>query len=160
MTLLELLIVITTISIIGSVAATKMSSPASLTIGHQAKNFISHIRHAQSLAQDWGCQLKIVVSTTGYEVRNKIAIASKPECSLADTIIQDPTTAKNFSETFSNGVQISAGSTFDFDIKGIPRDTTTNAILAGAVSYDVVGGGNTITVSISNITGFVSSTGP
>ena len=159
-TLIEILIVIITISILAGIASTKTSSPSSLTIGQQADQFTSNIRHAQSLAQTWGCQLVLIVSTTGYEVRNKTAIASKPQCSTANAIVTDPSTGQNFSTTLNYGVQFSGATTIDFNLKGEPLDNGTDALLAAATNYTMTGGGSTFNISVSHNTGFVSMTGP
>ena len=162
MTLVELVITMVVISIIGGIAFSKISSPAALTIGQQADLFSNQIRHAQSLAQTWGCQLTLIVSTTGYEVRNKNIVTGKTKCSSANTIIKDPSTNQNFTTTLKHGVLFSAPAigTFDFDIKGIPTDNATGIMLANPVTYTMNASGKTYTISISNITGFVSVTSP
>ena len=160
MTLIELVITLVVISLIGGIISTKISSPASLTIGQQADLFANDIRHAQLIAQTWGCQLKIVVSSSAYEVRNKAVVPNKPKCSSADTVIIDPAKRQNFSTTLRNNVQFSAGSTFDFDLKGRPLNTATDALLTTPVSLTLSGGGNTYNFSISHHTGYISMSGP
>ena len=160
MTLVELLIVLIVIGIISGIAISKTSPTASLTIGQQADQFVNDIRHAQSLAQTWGCQLVLIVSTTGYEVRNKTAIASKSQCATANAIVTDPSTGQNLSTTLKNGVQFGGSTTIDFDIKGQPRDNGTNAPLSALTNYTMTGGGSTFNISVSHVTGFVSMTGP
>ena len=161
MTLVELVIVLIVLGIFGSISASKISSSSSLTIGQQASQFANQIRHAQSLAQTWGCQLSVVVTnTTNYEVRNKTPVTGKTQCSATNTVVTDPATGQNFSHALEYGVQFSATGIFDFNLKGVPLDNATDLQLNSATTFTMTGGGSTYTISISDITGFVSITGP
>jgi len=160
MTIIELAIVLVVIGIIGSIALNKSSSPAALTIGQQADQFVSDIRHAQSLAQIWGCQLYFSVTSSGYQLRNKSAIATKPQCTTAGAIVTDPSTGQVFSITLKNDVQFTGSSTIDFDFKGQPLNNATDLPLTAATNYTLTGGGSTYNISVSHVTGFVSMSGP
>ena len=160
MTLIELLIVITVIGILSSVAVSKITSSGTLTLGQQATKFSHNIRHAQTLAQFWGCTLVVEVTTNSYEVRNKAPVTGKTKCSTTDTIIVDPSTRENFDVNLEYGVQFSSTGIFDFSHKGIPEDNATGNDLAALTNFNITDGTNTITISVSHITGFVEVTGP
>jgi len=160
MTLIEIILVILLISIFGSIASSKIGSSSSLTLGQQADLFLNEIRHAQSLAQLWGCDLTVVANSSTYEIRNRIVVNGKTQCSIANSVIKDPSTGQNLLINLKQGVLLSPTGSFYFDHKGIPRDSATTAILAAATTYTLSGDGNTYTVTISDITGFVSVVGP
>lgn len=160
MTLIEMVIALLVISILSGIAFVKLGSTSGVTAAQQASLMVNQIRHAQTLAQNWGCQLSIIVNATSLEVRNKNAITGKPLCNSAGSIISNPATGQNFAINLSNGAQFDNTGTFDFDIKGVPRDTSTNTILTAATAFNLTGGDVTYTLSVSHITGFVSISGP
>ena len=160
MTLIEMVVTFLVISTLSGIAFVKLGSTSGITAAQQANMMVNQIRHAQILAQSWGCQLTIVINATSLEVRNKNAVTGKPLCSSAGSVISNPATGQTFIFSLSNNTQFDNTGTFDFDIKGIPRDTSTNAILSAATSFNLTGGDTTYTLSISHITGFVSTNGP
>jgi len=154
-TLIELVIVIIVISILTAIATAKISS-SNITVGQQAEQFATDIRHVQSLAINWGCELTLTITATPsqYEVTSKQAYANKP-CNVAAAIIKDPISQQNFTITLSNGVRFTADSTFYFDSFGRPINAA-GTIINVDTSFDLTSGGISYRVTIIRLSGYVT----
>ncbi|MDH3326512.1 MAG: prepilin-type N-terminal cleavage/methylation domain-containing protein [Gammaproteobacteria bacterium] len=156
MTLIELVIVIVVLGIIAGVATVKMNNSMSFSSGIQATKISQDIRHAQSLAINWGCELDFTTTTTNYAFTNRTAMAGKI-CNTAGSAIKDPATGNNFSISLKDGVTFTAGiGTFYFDSLGRPNDNL--GLLTTPSSFTISGNNAIWTIVVSPITGFVTST--
>ena len=153
-TLIELLIVIVVLGIISGIATVKLNSTMSFSSGVQATNFAQNIRHAQSLATNWGCDFDFTIITTNYAVTNKTAIPGKI-CNTAGSSVSDPATGKIFSITLSDNVTFTAGTgTFYFDSFGRPNDA--GGLISTNTSFTLSGNNTSWQITMAPITGFVS----
>ena len=137
---LELIVVVTIVGIISAVVMMKGTSPATLTLPSQAQTLASDIRHTQTLAYTSGRRMRITFSSAGYSV------------SCVDA---DPCPAA-FTGVLENGVTLSSfGITpLDFDSLGRPFNGSGSSTSA---AYTLASGGDTKTVSVSELTGFVAN---
>ena len=154
-TLIELVITIVVISIMAGIASTKINL-SSITLGQQAEQFATDIRHAQSLAINWGCELTLTITAVPgqYQVSSKQAYAGKP-CNVAAAVIKDPGTNQNFSVNLSNGVQFTANNTFHFDGFGRPINAA-GTIINADTSFDLTSGGVSYRATIIRLSGYVT----
>ncbi len=156
MTLVELVIVIVVLGIFVSIASVRLNNSAALTAAHQADIFASHVRHLQSLATNWGCELNLNVTTTiSYTATSRVNYAGK-FCNTAGAIIKDPSTSSPFSNTLTDSAQFSAIKSMGFDRLGRPINAATGVLLSADTTFDMTAGGVTWRVTVSPISGFVS----
>ena len=155
MTLIELVIVIVVLGIIVSVASVRLNNSAAITVAHQADFFASHVRHLQSLATNWGCELNLnIVSTTSYTVTSRQSLTGKV-CNTASAIIKDPSTLSPFSITLTDSAQFSAIKSMGFDRLGRPVNPGTGALLSADTIFDMTAGGITWRVTVLPVSGSV-----
>ena len=152
-TLIELVITIVVVSILAGIASTKINLP-SITVNQQAEQFAADIRHAQSLAINWGCELTLTVTATQYQLTSKQSYAGKP-CNVAAAVIKDPATTADFTHILGNDVQFSATGTLYFDGFGRPINAAGTIINTDTV-FDLTANGLTYRVTVIQLTGYVS----
>ena len=157
-TLIELVMIIVVMTILGIVVLTRYR-PVALSVSVEADRLMRDIRHMQMLAITWGQTLRFVPAGTTYSVRCASGSAVPP-CNGAAPVI-DPASGVAFTRTLEPGVSITAGANFDMDALGRPGawaagPTFTLSTAIPAASFTLTGGGETSTVSVTRLTGFVS----
>jgi len=156
LTLLELVIVISVVGLLAAIASSKFLSIAGMSARHQTDLFANDIRHLQSLAMSWGCELELNVSSTSYDVFSKTdySAAGKSYCATG-LPITNPTFGQSFSVNISNGLTLAPTGSIYFDNMGRPTDIA-GSLLSVATTYTLSGGGESWQISIQPITGWVS----
>lgn len=158
-TLVELVVVIIVMSIVAGIAGTKLGSSAAATLGPQAEQFAANIRHAQSMAVNWGCDVKLSISsTTSYNLTSRIDYSGTDKAALCGdgaTIVNDPATREAFNVLLSNDVQFTATGTIYFDSLGRPTDAAGTPVTT-TTSFTLSGGSKNWQVSVTPVTGFVT----
>ena len=144
-TLIEMVLVVLLLGIMMAIATARWPSSADSTLGPQADLFAQYLRHVQTIAVQQGKTLTMSTSGAGYSVL---------ESSVS---INDPATNLTFSETLEKGVTLSVVS-IDFDEMGRPETSGTGTLISTAQDFVLTGSSNTITVSVTPITGFVTIT--
>lgn len=139
-TLIELIIVIAVLGVVSSVVMMRGVSPAAMTVPSQAQTLASDIRHVQAASISLGRRMRIAFTSTGYVVSCFDGASLCPPA---------------FSVVLQKNVTLSSiGVTpLDFDSLGQPL---TSAGVATAASYTLAAGGDTRTVSVAALTGFVA----
>ena len=156
MTLVELVIIIVVLSILVSIASVRLNNSAAMTTAHQADLFASQIRHLQSLATNWGCELNLNITTTiNYTATSRVNYVGKV-CNTAGAIIQDPSTSSPFSNTLTDSAQFTAIKSMGFDGLGRPINAATGVLLSADTIFDMTAGDITWRVTVLPISGFVS----
>lgn len=142
--LVELVLVLIVAGILAAYAAPRFSSPAALTVTHQADALARDLRHAQQLALAWNRALRFTTVANGYSVA--CVTAGAAPCDVAPVI--DPARAGGFQANTVNGITLSAA-TVDLDRLGRP---------SAATAIYLSGGDGTASVNINAVGGFVSRT--
>ena len=139
-TLVELIIVIAVLGVVSAVVMMRGVSPAAMTVPSQAQTLASDIRHVQALSTSLGRRMRITFTTTGYVVSCVNPVSPCPPA---------------FSVVLQKGVTLTSigVSPLDFDSLGQPW---SGNVSTGA-SYDLGFGGDTKTVSVAALTGFVAN---
>lgn len=157
LTLIELVIVIVIISIVSGVAGSKLGS-TSATVAVQAEQFAAHVRHAQNIALNWGCELTLAINTASYNLVSRIDYTGTDKasrCGDGATILTDPASHTAFNFLLSNGIQFTATGAIYFDSLGRPTDATGTPVTT-TTSFTLSGGSNNWQVSVTPVTGFVT----
>lgn len=142
-TLIELVMVMVIIGILAAMAAPRMSLTDS-SVHAQAAQIARDIRHVQMLAMTQGGTLTFTSLSSSYNCTNS-----------SSAIITDPATQQPLNFTLSNDVTLTAASV-SFDSLG--RPVSAGSLLSAAVNITVSGIGQSATVSVSPVTGFVTVT--
>lgn len=142
-TLLELVMVLVIAGLLAAIAVPRLSL-TDAGVHAQAAQLARDIRHVQMLAMSQGRTLTFESLGGSYRC---VDTAPTP------AVITDPATQQPFSLTLDHGVTATAGSA-SFDSLG--RPVNGGALLGGAVGFTVSGGGQSATLSISPVTGFVT----
>lgn len=144
-TLVELIIVVVLLGILAAYAALNSGpTPAEMTLPSQAKRLASDIRYAQTLAFTGGSRMLLTI-TPGANGSYAVTCVSTG-CSSAG----------NFGNSLEKGVVL-AGSPTELYFNTLGEPVT----VAGApqtASYTVSADGSTFTISVSELTGFVTVT--
>lgn len=152
-TLLELVMVILVVSIVAAVSFASWR-PASSSVNDQADQLARDLRHAQMLALTWGRALRVTATSSGYSV-TCVTAGTAPCVGSPPSVVTNPSTNMPFSFSFRDGVVFNpVPAVTDFDSLGRPK--TGAAFNAASVVYTLSGGGNTSTVTLSPLTGFVA----
>lgn len=140
-TLIELVMVMVIIGILAAMAVPRLSI-TDTSVHAQAAQMARDLRHVQMLAMTGGETLTFQSLGGSYRCIDSTA-----------TLITDPATQQPFNQTFANGVSASAGS-LSFDSLG--RPVGGGALLSATTTFTVSGGGQSATLSISPVSGFVA----
>jgi prepilin-type N-terminal cleavage/methylation domain-containing protein len=149
--LLELIVVMLILSVMATYVAVQWRSDATFTIHNQADLLARNIRHAQSLAMAWEQNLRLTASGASYSVTCVAGTGSAP-CVSAGDVVTDPANGQAFTVTLDDGVTVS-GTATDFDELGRPNSSGT--LLTGTRNFTLSGGGKSLTIAVSPLTGFV-----
>jgi len=157
LTLIELVIVIIVLSILAGIGSAQINSSDEFSLSQQARKFSNHIRHVQLLANNWGCDLRLTVSASNYEVTSQTDYTGdgKAECG-AGNVITDPAAFDSFSIDLEGSVTFSSTGNFYFDTLGRPRNSATDALLTATTQFDMSSGSATWRATIAPISGFVT----
>lgn len=145
-TLIELISVIMIISIV-AVYLIFTWPGAEINLDAQTQQVANDIRYAQALSMTSGLSYKFIILTnTTYQIQQTIA-------GTPITMAQGNTTV-----TLNSGITFGSYSTsaIEFDGKGQPYNST-GTILAANATIPLTAGGQTETVTVTPITGSVSS---
>lgn len=148
-TLIELVMIIVVVSVLGVVVLTRYHDPAETTVSIEADRLGRDIRHVQMLAMTWGQSLRLTAAGTSYNV--SCVTAGPAPCNVAPVV--DPATAAAFNRPLESNVTV-AGATLDIDALG--RPVASGALLVGNTTYTLSGGTETSTVTVAQLTGFVT----
>lgn len=144
-TLIEMILVVLLLGVMAAMATARWPSSADSTLGSQADLLAQNLRHLQTIAVQQGKTLTMDAISSGYSAK---------ESTVA---INDPATNQTFSVILENGVTLSVAS-IDFDEMGRPETTGTGTLISTAQDFVLTGSTNTITVSVTPISGFISIT--
>lgn len=144
-TLIELVVVVVILGIISIYATPKPVSTAELTLPSQAQKLASDILHAQLLAISWGksLRLSIIPGTNGSYSVSCVTSGSSP-CNVSPVI---NTSGNSFSVNLQKSVVLGGTNIVNFNSLGQP---------SAAASYTLTSGTSTKTVSVAQLTGFVT----
>ena len=145
-TLLELVVVMTLVTITAARAIPKTMALGGATInaGYEAQRLASDLSHAQTLARSGGQCTRLTASTGSYTVA---ASAASAACTATSWVtVVDPAKNGDFTVTLKSGVTLSSSGVVTFNTLGQPLS---------AVTMTVVGGGKSYQVSVAAVTGYV-----
>ena len=154
-TLIELTMVIVIVSVFGAVAVTRYHQPAQITASIEADHLVRDIRHMQRLAMTWGQTLRLTPAGASYSV-SCVTVSATPPCNVSpvnDPAVTDEAGNPAFTRTLKESVTV-AGAVLDIDALG--RPVAGGALLVGNTTYTLTGGAQTSTVTVAQLTGFVT----
>lgn len=143
-TLVELIIVMVAITVLGSYAFMKNGSVSEFSVRSQANTLAANIRHMQSLATSWDQPLTLTFVTPGTY---SLGCPGGGNVACSGGLAIDPATGAAFSGTLDKNVTFGAAGTLTLDKFGRP---------SAAFSIQLSGGAETVTVSVADVTGFVT----
>lgn len=145
-TVIELVIVMVFLGIISAfVVSTAMPRAGQSTVGYQAQQLASDLRHAQMLAMTWGKDLNFTTTSTSYSV-SCTSVSAGP-CASYPSAVVDPGHSGSFTVALDN-VTLSLAPTLTFDIVGKPSSAASFTLAADGVTM--------ATVTVAAGTGFVT----
>lgn len=139
--LIELVMVMVIIGVLAAMATSRLSISGS-SVHAQAAQLARDIRHVQMLAMTGGATLTLQSLGNSYRCIDS-----------STAVITDPATQQPFTLNLVNGVGASAGS-ISFDSLGRPVGGGT--LLNAATTFTVSGGGQSATLSVSPVSGYVA----
>ena len=154
-TLVELTMVIVIVSVLGAVSLSRYHTPAETTVSIEADHLARDIRHLQMLAMTWGQSLRLTPAGASYNVRC-VTVSATPPCNVSpvnDPAVTDEAGNPAFTRTLKESVTV-AGAVLDIDALG--RPVAGGALLVGNTTYTLTGGAQTSTVTVAQLTGFVT----
>lgn len=146
-TIVELVMVLIVVSVLALYAVPSVNAPASLTVHQQADALVRDLRHTQQLATAWRKRLRLVADGSSTYVVSCVGDTNAPCSAVAGGPVTDPATGEPFSVTTQSGVTIAAA-TAEFTSFGRP---------IAAASFGLSGGGDSATVTVNAVGGFVSA---
>lgn len=152
-TLIELVTVITLVSILSVYAVVKWPADNELKLPAQAAVFVAHLRHVQALAMHWGQPLRLTISANAYSV-SCVTASANPPCN-SDPVI-DPVSGQPFNISLEGGISLSGTPITDFDTMGRPVAAGSLLTASPARTFSFSANGVSQTVSLSPLTGFAS----
>ncbi|MGH8630278.1 MAG: pilus assembly FimT family protein [Burkholderiales bacterium] len=159
-TLIELTIVLVVGVIFAYFVVVRFYAPKEALALQQAERLRDDLRHAQMLAMNLGRSLQFRLGAppagcpgASYYVINCTVAALDPCTGAPNVAIVDPATGRNFCVTLESGLAL-AGANFHFDPLGRPKN---GAAPAATANFDVTGGGVARRVTVTQLTGFVTS---
>lgn len=157
-TLVELIVVMLLVAVIGAVATTRWSA-SDATAPYQAYALARDLEHMQMLAMSWDQSLRLSVPAGGnsYSIVCSSGSATAP-CAGAGAIT-NPATSAAYSVTLQDGVTLPGPASVDIDHLGHPV-SSAGALLNADQVFVLTGGGQTWSVRLKPVTGFVAVTTP
>ncbi len=154
-TLIEMIAVMVVLSVLAATVSLRWGATDS-TISYQADLLARNLRHAQMLAMTWGQSLRITGTGASYSVAC-VAGSPSPPCNTSPGPVIDPATGSAFTVTLSNNVTVSATAV---EIDSLGRPLSAGVLLSVARIFTLSGAGQTWSVRVAPITGFVSVSSP
>lgn len=157
--MLEIVLVIVLMGTLGAVAFIKLSSASSSMVAAQETTQIAAaLRHAQFLALNWGCNLRVTAATTSFDVKSNSAYPGKP-CAVVGAAIADPANRqKNSTFTIGLGTGLAFQASYQIDYDSYGRPNNGGTLITTAYTIDITASGVVWHISIAPITGFISVT--
>lgn len=147
-TLVEFVVVIVVVGILSAYAFMKNGSTAVYTLVSQSRTMASDIRHAQSLATVWGRSLRISTAT-GANGTYSVSCVTAGAAPCDSSPVINPATGAAFRVSLEKGVVLDGPATLDMNSLGQP---------AAGGTYTLTAGGQTISVGVAAVTGYVTVT--
>ena len=154
MTVIELVTVIVLVSIISLIALPRFFSKSPFEESGFFQTSLTAVRYAQKLALASGCDIRVNIDNTGFQLNqwnNGTSCSAGVSALLA---VNRPGSSNTFVEAPPDGVSISGSALFYFDAVGRPRDTASGNLLPTPETVTI--GGRTLT--IENETGYARCT--
>ena len=146
-TLVELVVVILLISVVSLVGMSRFFGRQSFDEWGYSDELQNALRHAHRLAINSGCDTRVLIDATGFQVNQRANCSSGAFTQPVNLLASDGT---GFSGTTPDGVSVT-GADLYFDTRGRPRDSGSNAVLAVTTQVDI--GGRSLLIEPQ--TGFV-----
>ena len=154
-TLIELIATMLILSVVAVTVSMRWGA-SDATISYQADLLARNLRHVQMLAMTWGQSLRMTGAGASYSVVC-VAASPSPPCNTSPGPVIDPATGNAFTVTLSNNITVSATAV---DIDSLGRPLSAGALLTTARVFTLSGAGQTWSVTVAPITGFVSVSSP
>lgn len=161
-TLVELVVIMVLLGVLSAVAALRWNA-RDTTAPYQAELLARNLRHAQMLAMTWDTQLRVRTTANSYSVACVAPAAPAPLASgcggvTTPTPFTDPASGSAFSVTLQNGVTLAVlgGAVPNFDRLGRPTANNGTTLFNTPRTFRLTSGGQTWSVIVQPITGFVS----
>ncbi len=138
-TLIELVVVLLLVAILAAVAIPKFFDKGAFDARGYFDETTAAVRYAQKLAIATGCDVRVVVSGSGYALSERAACTSG-----AWSAVAHPVRVGDFKAAPPSGVAIGAGFDIYFDKIGRPHDAGSGALRVVAASTTI--GGRTLSV--------------
>ena len=157
LTLIELTIVIFTISVFVGIAVSSIGSSSKASAISQVELFVNDIRHAQSIAINWGCEIEVRISASNYQLFSKtdLTASGKALCGNGTAIAEFPGHAAPFSNDLIHDLAFTTTGSIYFDSFGRPI-SAVGALLGATSNFDLSQEATSWRVSISPISGFTT----
>jgi len=154
--LVELVVVMVLIGVLSAVVALRWGA-RDTTAPYQAELLARNLRHAQMLAMTWDTQLRVLRTATSYSVACVPPAPAACGGTTTPTPVTDPATGQAFSVQLEHGVTLAlvGGAAPNFDRLGRPV-ANNGTLLNAARTLRLASGGQTWSVTVQPITGFVS----
>lgn len=160
-TLIELVIVIVLVGVLSAYAMMKNGSSSVFSLVSQAQTMASDIRHAQALATVWGKRLRITATDGAngvYEVSCDDSADVAPPCDTNPVI--NPATGRAFSVRLEKGVVLDGPpSPLIINSLGQPVDSFGQPTAASS-AFTLSTQGNSLTLNVAALTGYVTVVNP
>ena len=141
-TLIEMILVVLLLGIVAVTVSARWPSSSDMTLGPQAGLFAQNLRHLQALAVQQGKTLTMDSTSSGYSGEE------------STVVITEPIKGSSFQVTLENSVTMSVASV-DFDEMGRPETTGSGTLISTVQDFVLTGSSNSITVSVTPVTGYV-----
>lgn len=151
--LVELVITILLIGILSTVLLINVTAKAQHSVSVQADQFRRNLSHLQLLAISQSARLRLTVTSGNYSV----CLASlNASCTMGNAIF-DPATGNKFSVDLTDPVTFTQGTNdYYFDTLGRPV-LAGSSLKTDTSSFTLSGGGRSVNVSVTPITGFAQT---
>lgn len=157
--MLEIVLAIILIGTFGTIAVVKLSnSSSSMVVAQEASQIAAALRHAQFMALNWGCNLRVTATGTNFQVTSNSAYTGKPCASVGAAIVDPANRQQNstFTIVLSPGLAFQASYQIDYDSYGRPNNGGT--LTTNAYTMSISASGVVWHVAIAPITGFITVT--
>lgn len=158
--IIELVVVMVLLGVLSAVAALRWNA-RDATAPQQAELLARNLRHAQMLAMTWNTQLRVLTTATGYSVACVPPAPAACGGTVTPTPFIDPAAGRPFNVQLEHGVTLAliGGAAPNFDRLGRPT-ANNGALLTTARTLRLSAGGQTWSVQVAPITGFVTISTP
>jgi prepilin-type N-terminal cleavage/methylation domain-containing protein len=141
-TLIELIVIISIISILGVALMIRTPSTTPFELSGTHDTFIQDIRLAQILSMSLNARYRIVTQSNSYQILDANLTPYFNAAANASTV------------NFPEGITLTPATTIIFDALGSPYNAT-NTPLTNSLTFTLTGGTDTRTITLTPETGFV-----